>query len=82
MVHVVCLHWRATGDMACFLMSRCAYSALRKTSSVPSVAQDWLVAFEEQFDRLFRAGEVVVVAGPEIVEQRRQGRRAQGYGMA
>ena len=46
------------------------------------VAQDWLVAFEEQFDRLFRAGEVVVVAGPEIVEQRRQGRRAQGYGMA
>ena len=49
---------------------------------MPSVAQDWLVAFEEQFDRLFRAGGVVVVAGPEIVEQRRQGRRAQGYGMA
>ena len=50
---------------------------------MPSVAQDWLVTFEEQLDRLFPAQvEVIVVAGLEIVEQRRQGRRAQGYGMA
>ena len=63
-------------------MSRCAYSALRKTSSVPSVAQDWLRALAGQVHRLVHEEEVVVVAGPEIVEQRRQGRRAQGYGMA